>query len=320
MKDYIGHITDLRGDSYLNPSWPQEGRSVGSIRKIAVHHDAAIRDHDYDSVARYRNEAAAHYQRLGPGLQYHFKIDNVGEIFWIRPFEQATYHAGDYNVNRTSVAICLDGYFHPPYNQVPTREQYEALKQLLDWLCTQHPEFPAVQSDVFPHRAFSSTACPGETFYGWVDEYRNSNGNIGIPNVAYDWPQYQDATPAPKPADPVPTPPSVEVNYRVYKDGKQIGAYKDMDNAWNKYKSENAQIITDSTGKDVTNQFIAKYVAPAPPDPAKPPTEDPGDTTGAGGKPIPPEVVATINETNALVKAIKAVVDWIKELLTKIFK
>ena len=33
-------------------------------------------------MARYRSEAAAHYNRLGPGLQYHFKIDNTGEIFW----------------------------------------------------------------------------------------------------------------------------------------------------------------------------------------------------------------------------------------------
>ena len=100
MKTYP--ITDVRGDTYLNPAWPQEARSGTSITKIVVHHDAAMRAHDYDSMARYRSEAAAHYQRLGPGLQYHFKIDNTGEIFWIRPFEVATYHSGDYNVNRTS--------------------------------------------------------------------------------------------------------------------------------------------------------------------------------------------------------------------------
>ncbi|WP_438979894.1 peptidoglycan recognition protein family protein [Polynucleobacter sp.] len=279
--------TDVRGDTYLNPSWPQEKRAEGSVTRIIVHHDASIREHDYDSLARYRSEAQAHYQRLGPGLQYHIKIDNTGEVFLIRPFDQALYHAGDYNVNRTSIAICLDGYFHPPYNQMPTREQYEALKQTLDWLCTQNPQFPASQGDVYPHRAISSTACPGDTFYGWVDEYRATGGNPTIPNVPYDWPEWQASEPAPAPAPvPAPTPPAIEVNYRVMKDGKQIGAYKEEENAWNKYKAENASMILDGMGKDVTPRFIAKYVTPAPPDPVKPPTEDPADTTNPAGKPI----------------------------------
>ena len=66
MKTYP--MTDVRGDSYLNPAWPEEARSENSITKIIVHHDAVVRQHDYDSMARYRSEAAAHYQRLGPGL------------------------------------------------------------------------------------------------------------------------------------------------------------------------------------------------------------------------------------------------------------
>ncbi len=304
-------VTDVRGDTYLNPAWPQEQRPVGSISKIVVHHDAALRPHDYDSLARYRSEAAAHYQRLGPGLQYHFKIDNTGEIFWIRGFDQALYHAGDYNINRTSVAICLDGYFHPDVNQVPTREQYEALSQLLTWLCTEHPEFPAVQSDVFPHRAFSSTACCGDILVPFVDEYRNSRGNPNIPNVPYDWPEYQPATPTPPAGTPAPTPPSTTVKYKVFKDGKQIGAYNEEANAWNKYKAEGGQMIT-ADGVDVTNQFIAKYVTPAPPDPVKPPTVDPGETTNPGGKPLPSDVDM---ENNGLLKQIlellKRVAIWL---------
>jgi hypothetical protein len=206
MKDYIGAIRDLRGDAYLNPGWPGHGRNQSVITQIAIHHDAAIRPHDYDSVARYRQEANEHYNRLGPGLQYHFKIDNVGEIFWIRPFDVFLYHVGG-QANYTTVAVCLDGYFHPPYNQPPTREQYEALKQLLDWLCTQNPQFPADQNDVYPHRYFSPTACCGETLVPFVNDYRNTGGNVGIPAEAvYDWPQYQPQ-PTPPPPAPVPEPP-----------------------------------------------------------------------------------------------------------------
>ena len=306
-------ITDVKGDSYLNPAWPQEGRDQSIINKIIVHHDAAIRPHDYDSLARYRTEAAAHYNRLGPGLQYHFKVDNTGEIFWIRPFEQALYHAGDYPVNRRSIAICVDGYFHPEPNQIPTKEQYEALKQLLDWLCTQNPQFPASQGDVYGHREISATACPGDNLIGFVQEYRNSGGNPVIPNVPFDWPDMQPATPAPKPNQPVPTPPSIVVTYRVFKDGKQIGAYTKEENAWNKYVIEKAQIIT-ADNVDATNQFIAKYQQAAPPDPVKPPVIDPADTTNPAGKPI---VADKPEPVNPIIELIKKIIEWLLSIFNK---
>lgn len=207
MKDYIGQVKDLTGDTYLNPAWPENNRPVGNIKKIVVHHDAVIRPHDYDSVARYKSEAKDHYARLGPGLQYHFKIDNTGTIFKIRPFNITTWHCGDLAVNKTSLAICVDGNFE---EQVPTKEQYEALKQLLDNLCTQHPEFPADQNDVFGHREIHATACPGKNLIDFVVNYRNNNGNIDIPNVAYDWPslQPQDSTP---PTDTTPQPSELDI-------------------------------------------------------------------------------------------------------------
>ena len=311
-------ITDVKGDTYLNPQWTEELRNVNSITKIIVHHDAAVRPHDYDSMARYRSEAAAHYQSLGPGLQYHWKIDNVGEIFWVRPFEQTLYQAGNYPINRTSIAVCLDGYFHPPYNQVPTREQYEALKQLLDWLSTSNPQFPANQDDVYPHRAFSATACPGDVLTPFVDDYRNNGGNIVIPNVAFDWPEYQPATPTPTPTPvtPAPTPPSITPTYKVYKDGKQIGAYNLEANAWNKYKAEGGQLITQG-GRDVTNEFIAKYVTPAPVDPPKPPVIDPADTTNPAGKPLPSDMDI---ENNGLLKTILTLLQSLISKITNIFK
>lgn len=200
MKNYIGNIIDLTGDSYLNPVGAQYGdgsgthqRQVGSITSISVHHDASPRPHDYDSIARFRQEAAGHYDRLGPGLQYHYKIDNTGVIFAIRPWSTWLYVVGS-SENTSCLAICLDGNFE---NEQPTREQYEALSQLVVELCDNHPEFPATYPDVRPHADYSSTACCGANLKPYVYSIQDKASAENIPNVAYDWPELQDAAPTP---------------------------------------------------------------------------------------------------------------------------
>lgn len=209
MKNYIGEIIDLTGDSYLNPvpaiyDNGVHNRAVGQITSISVHHDASFRPHDYDSVARYHSEAAEHYKRLGPGLQYHYKIDNVGQIFQIRPWTTWLYAVGSAE-NVTMLAICLDGNFE---NQQPTREQFEALYQLCENLCEQHPEFPATWPDVRSHNDYSSTACCGANLRGHILPIQDKASaqaqllNQGV----YDWPEYQSAPPAPTPPPPAPTP------------------------------------------------------------------------------------------------------------------
>lgn len=210
-KDYLGQMIDLTSDAYLNPvpAVYDNGthiRSEGSIKSISIHHDAGIRPHDYDSVALYKAEAADHYNRLGPGLQYHYKIDNVGQIFKIRPHDTWLYCVGTAE-NETVLAICLDGNFDV---QVPTREQYEALGQLLVNLCEEHPEFPATYPDVRPHRDYSQTDCPGDNLAPWVFAIKSKADVENIPaGATYDWPSEQPGAPAPTPptpADPTPVP------------------------------------------------------------------------------------------------------------------
>ncbi len=210
----------LLDDTYLNPTPAvydngTHPRDLHLISSISVHHDATPRPHDYDSVARYHAEAATHYQRLGPGLQYHFKIDNVGTIYQTRPLDEWLYVVGS-SENVTCIAICLDGYFHPPYNETPTREQYEALAQLLEDLCEHHPEFPATWPNVRPHRDYSSTACCGDNLAPFITAINSKDDAYNIPaNATYDWPSEQPGAPAPVvhpsppgiPLPPDPTPP-----------------------------------------------------------------------------------------------------------------
>lgn len=316
MRNYLTEMFfDVRGDSYLNPA-PPERRPVGNITSIVVHHDAVVRPHDYDTMARLRNEAAVHYNNLGPGLQYHYSISNTGEIFWVRPHEATLWHAGNIAVNRTSLAIKLDGYFHPGINQQPTKEQLEALQQLLDKLCFQHPEFPATQQNVFGHREIVATACPGDLMINRVISYRNSKV-VDLSGTVYDWPEYQPS--APIPAPPVqapevePTPPSVEINYRVFKAGKQIGAYKTDSNAWNKYKAESADNIMTSSGQDVTAQLKAKFepVVP-PPEIPTPPAQDEASNQQ--------DIAKMLGENNTMLKKILEIVTAIWQKITGVFK
>lgn len=217
MKDYIGQIdTSLMNDQILNPAWPGHTRDISSITSIIVHHEAEDEGYAYDDKSRYGAEAE--YQAKNPsinglGLEYHYKIDNVGQIMQIRPLTMILWHAANLDVNDHSIAICLDGNFN---DQVPTREQYEAVLALLNWLCTQHPEFPASQGDVYAHREVSQlgTACCGNNLFPFVVDYRDNDGNVTVPATAvYQHPELQPSSseapvPSQQPAQspPVPSP------------------------------------------------------------------------------------------------------------------
>lgn len=207
MKKY--DVVDLTIDGYLNPvpavyDNGQHKRDVSSITSISIHHDAMERPHDYDSVLRYKQEAAGHYNRLGPGLQYHYKIDNTGTIFKIRPHGTWLYAVGSAE-NTSMIAICLDGNFE---NEQPTREQGEALFQLLEELCENHPEFPATWPDVRPHADYSATACCGANLRSKIYSIQNKSDARRLlvdSGWTYDWPEYQESVSVP------PMPPAAHI-------------------------------------------------------------------------------------------------------------
>lgn len=68
------------------------------------------------------------------------------------------------------------------------------------------------------------------------------------------------------PAPPVPAP-KPDVAYRVFANGKQIGAYKEEKNAWEKYVTAGGTAILDVLGNDVTATMVLKY-RPQVPQPA----------------------------------------------------
>lgn len=347
MKNYLAEMVDLQGDSYLNPvgaayndGTGTHQRPLSAIKSISIHHDAVVRTHAYDSVGRYRSEAKAHYSSLGPGLQYHYKIDNQGTIFKIRPHTTWLYVVGS-SENVSTIAICLDGYFHPPHNQIPTREQYEALGQLLVKLCEQSPEFPATYPDVRPHASYTGTACAGSTFNPWVYAIQNKADVLRVPdNAVYDWPELQPQPPKPtEPPAPVDPRPEWERNFEpvdLIKWTEGTGTVIDITN------NKTLTTLADNTKVELggetmvggTKFYISKYwvarstfnklipaaqlkdtadVIPTPPVPTEPPPPAVQDNHGA-------ENNALLKQILAIVQAILDKITGIGDKITSIFK
>lgn len=206
-----------RTHQYMAPgrSWYQ--RDVATITTLTVHHTADPQTNisNDDMLQKAANE---HIANGWPGLAYCYFICPDGTIFKVNNHEDVTWHDA---VNWDSIGIALQGYFHPSYNQNPTQKQLASLKWLLDELCTQHPEFPADQGDVYGHRERSATACPGDIFFPKVKEYRDKLGQVS-------W-----GTPTPTPT-PTPSPDTFlgktkEYWLQVEKDRENLMKSRDQD-------------------------------------------------------------------------------------------
>lgn len=239
--------------------------SIGSITHIIVHHDAEWRPDAYDDLTRYRNQANYHISKGEDGLQYHYKISNMGDVYQCRNLTDTLWHCSNYAVNRASIAICLDGNMQ---EQLPTAQQLAALQALLDELCTQHPEFPADSNDVFGHQEVAlpgqGTACPGVNLIGYVRTYRNGGAIVNV-------------TPQPPVNPPVVQDPPKPQYFKVYNfAGEQIGAYSTQENAQKKLDTVEAGSIKNPSGVTIVTKvkqapvteppFVGDViVTPAPP-------------------------------------------------------
>jgi len=229
---------------------------INQIQRIIVHHDAQFRPDAYDDLTRLSQQASYHINTgEGDGIQYHYSISNLGDIFWCRDWTDTLWHCGNYYWNWRSIAIKLDGNMQ---TQQPTQQQLVALQELLDNLCTQHPEFPADQNDVYGHREIASTACPGENLIDDVIRYRTT-GKIVATNNPVNPPIVQD-------------PPTTKY-FRVYDvTGKQVGAYTILANAQTKLNTLEAGVIKNSDG-----QIVATKDKTTPTPVQTPPEEKKGD-------------------------------------------
>ena len=173
MKNVVG--------KYRTGSWYQ--REEKDIEKIVVHHSAWNIDRRLSHDTVLKTIQGWHQNKGWPGLSYHFAIMPDGTVYQCNDFSDITWHD---TVNEDSVSVLVHGYFHPEVNDKPTTEQLKSLKDLLDWLCTENPQFPADHDDVIGHRYRYSTACPGDHLMPYVVEYRENKGSVSWINEEQD--------------------------------------------------------------------------------------------------------------------------------------
>jgi len=267
-------------------------RDVSGIAHIVVHHSVTYTEGKTNDQML-KELASIHWNKDWPGLSYHRVITPDGTVHIINNYDDLTWTDSH---NTDSYAICLVGYFHPPVNMQPTTAQLKALKECLDELCTEHPEFPADQDDVKGHRDRWSTACPGDTVYPYPTEYRNKLGQV-------NW--------SSSPTPPVSPPVVISMDF-IYEGRLDISNPIKKDHYaqflgysnWNEYQiTINEPIrILQKNNEDliIENKRLNDRISELlnmPPDPVDDVIEEP--ETGGTSNPTPP-VVETQNPIGQL--------------------
>lgn len=123
-------------------------RSLDKISQIVVHHSAST-THKAEDFARW------HVQQRGwAGIGYHYIIEKDGTIIQGNPLENISYNVTNHNTK--SIGICLSGNFDI---EEPTTQQLNSLRKLINHLRNLLPQ----PLQVYGHRDFGSTSCPGKT-------------------------------------------------------------------------------------------------------------------------------------------------------------
>jgi hypothetical protein len=133
------------------------------IRRITVHHSAAVLRDNRDAPDQVRSMQRDHQDRGWPDIAYHLLIDRHGNVYAGRPRWAVGDTATDYDPRGHLLVLCL-GHFD---RQSPSKAQVRALSDVLAWGCHRYNVRPGT---IAGHRDYASTACPGRRLYRLVED------------------------------------------------------------------------------------------------------------------------------------------------------
>lgn len=151
---------------------PASDYTEHSPSKITIHHTAQTLpssvEESYQVMRQIQEEHINSPSDPYIDIGYHYVIDPFGNVFEGRPVWAQGAHT--YGNNTNNVGISFMGYFHAPYNHVPTPEALATLDTLVTAL---RQAYDISRSRVFGHRDFNATACPGDILYPVVGQIRS---------------------------------------------------------------------------------------------------------------------------------------------------
>ncbi len=142
----------------------------GTPTRITIHHSGNVEDVRFNSREWLQRIDANHIAGTGHAepwacIGYHFIIDASGTVYEGRPMRFQGAHAGNDDVNKLNIGICLIGDFDAA--RVPTAQRTVML-EVLDRLCLQ---YGINRSSVYGHKKFKVTACPGRNLITIINAY-----------------------------------------------------------------------------------------------------------------------------------------------------
>lgn len=175
---------------------------LGQVDTVVIHHTAAPGNPQLLDAARARRIEMSEINNGYSSLAYHFLIQG-GNILEARGWGIKGAATGGYDWNSRSVAICIDGYFHPPRNETPSEAALDAAADTIVlgvYLGFINRNFRVITHGEASAGTKYATACPGDNLRGLV----NGFGSIAA-RAQY---KLQNAPPGPiAPATGPPAPP-----------------------------------------------------------------------------------------------------------------
>jgi len=111
---------------------------------------------------------SGHYNKLGKQVfyQYHWFVKQDGEAIRLLDDDALAWHAGDWEVNKRSVAICIDDDLN---HKSPTQDSFESV---VDIIQKHYSYIPVEPKAIIGHKeANEKTECPGDRFIGgWKND------------------------------------------------------------------------------------------------------------------------------------------------------
>jgi len=175
------NFTDVRDtlfrEIHSTRKWNQ--RNLNTIKKIIVHHSAELCAEGeglqkIKEITKYDISPGNHISPNGcPGIVYHWMIDRDGYIYKTSDQANITWHCK--GQNRVGVGICLLGNFVKEKShfilgqQVPAQIQLTSLDMLLYYLADR---LNLRKQDIFAHREYCNTICPGLDVYNYIKRRR----------------------------------------------------------------------------------------------------------------------------------------------------